>query len=170
MANDLWRTPPEVFQYFNKDYNFICDVAASNENHLCTNYLTEKDNGLTSAWNYSVYASEYVWCNPPYSQPLPWVKKIIYESKTNGIGTVLLLNHDMTTKWASLLLSINCHIIVITGSRISFLNEFGVPTNGNSKGQVVFIIPPYVDTNRKPTTEYVNLSIIMADKNEKESL
>tara|TARA_R110000796_G_scaffold148262_6_gene265127 strand:- start:3296 stop:3799 length:504 start_codon:yes stop_codon:yes gene_type:complete len=167
MANDLWRTPKEVFEYFNKDYNFIADVASSDENHFCDNYLTEKDDGLKSSWKYSVDSGEYVWCNPPYSKPLPWVNKIIKESKDNGIGTVLLLNHDMSTKWANLLLSINCHIIVITGSRISFLNEFGVPSNGNSKGQVVFIIPPYVDSNRKPTTEYVDLSIIMAVKNEK---
>ena len=42
MANDLWRTPKEVFKYFNDRYDFQCDVAASDDNHLDDCYITEK--------------------------------------------------------------------------------------------------------------------------------
>ena len=168
MANDLWRTPPEVFKCFDKQYNFQCDVAASDENHLCENYYTEKDDALTSDWESSftkreyikLFSGEYIWCNPPYSNPLPWVQKVIQESQENGIGTVMLLNHDMSTKWANVLLSVECKIIVFTGKRIAFLNGEGKPISGNNKGQVAFIIPPFVRAG-KPQTEYIALSDIM---------
>ena len=36
MANDLWRTPPEVFNALNKEFQFVADMACSNENKLCS--------------------------------------------------------------------------------------------------------------------------------------
>jgi phage N-6-adenine-methyltransferase len=161
MANDMWRTPPEVFNYFNKDYNFQCDVAASDDNHLVDWYYTERTDGLNSIWIDTLDAGDYVWCNPPYSNPLPWVAKCIWESRYNGIGSVLLLNMDMSTRWAELLLSVNCTIITLTGGRIAFLNEHGKPIKGNNKGQVVYIIPPFTNSLKSPTTEYLKLSKVM---------
>ena len=160
MANDLWRTPPEVFGYFDRKYSFECDVAASDGNHLCNSYFTETLNALTYDWAIPIEPGQYIWCNPPYSNPLPWAEKCIIESKTNGIGSVILLNHDMSTKWASELLSIKCKIIVLTGKRIAFLNSEGQPVKGNSKGQVLFVIPPYV-RDGSPYTEYIELNEVM---------
>ena len=158
--NDLWRTPKEVFKYFNDQYGFVCDVAASDHNHLCDEYLTEEINALTLDWWRHAEPGEFVWCNPPYSKPLPWVQKCIDESIDNGIGSVMLLNHDMTTKWATLMLSIQCEVIVLTGSRISFLNGEGKAIKGNAKGQVLFVIPPYVRYG-EPKTTYLKLSTVM---------
>ena len=164
--NDLWRTPKEVFHYFNEQYGFVCDVAASDHNHLCDEYLTEEINALTLDWGASINSckyGDYVWCNPPYSKPLPWVQKCIDESIESGIGSVMLLNHDMTTKWAALLLSVQCEIIVLTGARIAFLDANGKPIKGNPKGQVIFIIPPYVRWGNAKTT-YLKLKTVMEHK------
>lgn len=159
MANDLWKTPPEVFNYFNIKYHFVCDVAAS-DNSLCDVYLTEEKDALTYPWNTLIGFGEYVWCNPPYSDPLPWVNRCIYQSKIYGIGSVILLNHDMSTKWAQTLLVQECSIIVFTGKRIAFLNGEGEAVKGNSKGQVAFVIPPFM-RHGKPTTEYIPLDSVM---------
>jgi phage N-6-adenine-methyltransferase len=163
MANDLWRTPKEVFKYFNDRYDFQCDVAASDDNHLCDSYYTKKDDALTVDWG-NCYAElcdgDYVWCNPPYSNPLPWVHKIIKESQENGIGTVMLLNCDMSTKWAKLLTKVSCKIIFITEGRIAFLDGKGKAIGGNNKSQMVIIIPPYVRAG-EPVTRYLPLVDIM---------
>jgi phage N-6-adenine-methyltransferase len=174
MANDLWRTPKEVFKYFNDRYDFECDVAASDDNHLCDSYYTKKDDALTVDWG-NCYAElcdgDYVWCNPPYSNPLPWVHKIIKESQENGIGTVMLLNCDLSVEWSSLLVNLECKIIhpIASGSkkdktycngRIAFLNENNQPVAENNKAQVLFIIPPYVRTG-EPVTRYLPLVDIM---------
>ncbi|AUR95716.1 hypothetical protein NVP1211B_20 [Vibrio phage 1.211.B._10N.222.52.F11] len=29
MANDLWRTPPEVFNTLNREFGFVADMASS---------------------------------------------------------------------------------------------------------------------------------------------
>ena len=174
MANDLWRTPPEVFKYFDKQYNFQCDVAASDENHLCDSYFTEKSNALSLEWGFEpLYISHgsYIWCNPPYSNPLPWVQKVIQESQENGIGAVMLLNCDLSVEWSSLLLNLNCTIIHPTASgskkdktycngRVAFLNDNNKPIDSNNKSQAFFIIPPFV-RGGWPQTEYIALSEIM---------
>lgn len=45
------------------------DVAACLEAHVAPKYLTKADNGLLHAW------WGRVWCNPPWSNIGPWVKK-----------------------------------------------------------------------------------------------
>jgi phage N-6-adenine-methyltransferase len=160
MANDLWRTPKEVFNYFNDQYGFECDVAASDDNHLCDYYFTEEIDALSYPWEIQIAPGLYVWCNPPYSKPLPWVKKAIEESQENGIGTVMLLNCDMSTKWAKLLTKVSCKIIFITEGRIAFLDGKGKAIGGNNKSQMVIIIPPYVRAG-EPVTRYLPLVDIM---------
>ena len=49
MANDNWRTPPEVFQYFDSIYHFKVDVCASESNTLCREYITEEENALETS-------------------------------------------------------------------------------------------------------------------------
>jgi phage N-6-adenine-methyltransferase len=162
MANDLWRTPKEVFKYFNDQYSFECDVAASDDNHLCDYYFTEEIDALSYPWEIQIAPGLYVWCNPPYSNPLPWVHKITKESQENGIGTVMLLNCDMSTKWAKLLTKVSCEIIFITEGRIAFLDGEGKAIGGNNKSQMVIIIPPYV-RDGEPATRYLPLVNIMED-------
>jgi phage N-6-adenine-methyltransferase len=171
MANDLWRTPKEVFNYFNRRYDFQCDVAASDDNHLCNGYLTEENNALELDWGFDCNSGGYIWCNPPYSNPLPWVNKCIKESQERGIGTVMLLNCDMSVEWSSLLVKLECKIIhpIASGSkkdktycngRIAFLKENNQPVGENNKAQAFFIIPPYVRTG-EPVTRYLPLVDIM---------
>ena len=160
MANDNWRTPTEVFQYFNKEYNFKYDVCASDNNHLCGKYLTENDDFLAGGIGGLIKCGEFAWCNPPYSNPLPFVQQCIYDSNICGIGYVMLLNHDMSTKWATMLCNIECKHIVFTGKRIAFLNADGLAIKGNNKGQFVAIIPPFV-RNGFAKVEYIPLNCVM---------
>lgn len=48
--------------------------------------------GLTIEWKDKTYV------NPPYSNPLPWVRKAIAESR-GGKRIVMLLKMDTSTKW-----------------------------------------------------------------------
>lgn len=56
----------------------------------------------------------HVFVNPPYSKPLPWVKKAIEESK-NGCVIALLLKHDSSTEWYRLLHEAGWHMMMING-------------------------------------------------------
>jgi phage N-6-adenine-methyltransferase len=172
MANDSWRTPPQVFNYYNKKHNFQYDVAASDENHLCSRYFTEQQSGLTTDWHRVLTPGDYVWCNPPYSNPLPFVNKCIDEAVFSGIGSVMLLNHDMSVEWSSILATVGCNIDVFIasgskadktycGGRIAFLDAEGNAIKGNNKGQIAVTIPPFVAVGRNATTRYLALSCVM---------
>ena len=52
--------------------------------------------------------------NPPYSDPLPWVKRAIAESK-GGKMVVMLLKHDTSTRWYSLLHQAGAKFLMVSG-------------------------------------------------------
>ena len=43
---DLWQTPEKLFNNIDKEFNFVCDVAASYKNTFCKAYLDEEQNSL----------------------------------------------------------------------------------------------------------------------------
>jgi phage N-6-adenine-methyltransferase len=89
---DSWRSPPEVFYPLNAKFRFRFDMAASDDNALCRRYFTAEDSALGRQW-----PRAWKWCNPPYSQPLPWV-----EHAAQYRRTVMLLNQDTSTELARL--------------------------------------------------------------------
>jgi hypothetical protein len=86
MSNDNYPTDEWIKELFN---NFFDPCSLSNGE------LRTFD-GLGSSWK------DKTFINPPYSNPLPWVKQAIEENK-KGKTIVLLLKADTSTKWFSLL-------------------------------------------------------------------
>jgi len=64
-------------------------------------------NGLEIEWKDKTFV------NPPYSKPMPWVKKAIEESK-KGKRIVMLLKHDSSTKWYAKLHEANANILLFS--------------------------------------------------------
>ena len=79
-------TTSETFDPLHKRFEFTIDVAASAENTKLPRYVTEVENGLTISW-----AHERVWCNPPYSNIEPWVKKAHVEVTCGACSLAVLL-------------------------------------------------------------------------------
>jgi phage N-6-adenine-methyltransferase len=130
---DLWQTPVEIFNQLNKEFNFDCDVAASEANHLCEKYFTESDDALINSWG------KVNWCNPPYSDITPWVREAIGEHLRCEKTTVMLVPADTSVKWFKLAYE-SCNEVRFISGRISFINaDTQKPVNGNNKGSVLFI-------------------------------
>ena len=95
--SDLQWTPKELFDRLDSEFGFTLDVAAEDDPnfHRCDAYFTPRDDGLNQSW-----ATEgAVWCNPPYSDIKPWVRKARAEAETHG-GTIVLLTMATTSaKW-----------------------------------------------------------------------
>ena len=92
-SNQEWETPDEIFEPLNREFGFTLDVAASNDNHKCQRYFTEKDDALSKPWD-----SEVCWLNPPYKQTKLWMKKA-YEESRNGVVCVCLIQARTNTNW-----------------------------------------------------------------------
>jgi len=130
---DLWQTPSGLFNKLDMEFAFTCDVAASNKNHLCAEYLTEIENAIDSPWG------DVNWCNPPYSDITPWINKAIIEHDAYNKTIVMLVPSDTSVKWFKLAYE-SCNEVRFISGRISFINAYTqLPVNGNNKGSVIFI-------------------------------
>lgn len=156
---DCWQTPKFVFDYYDRRFNFGCDLAASDDNHLCEHYFTENsgDDGMgalsaTADDGCFTFHDGGVWCNNPYSDITPWVHLCIKLSSETGKPFVMLIPADTSVKWFKLAFEscTECHFI---SGRLSFINaETQKPVNGNNKGSVVFIFDP-----KSPVKQSVHL-------------
>jgi phage N-6-adenine-methyltransferase len=68
-----WETPQDFFDTLNKEFNFVLDVCASEENAKCEEYLIKEDDGKEVDWN---MWDGWKWMNPPYGREIKeWIKK-----------------------------------------------------------------------------------------------
>ena len=76
--NDDIYTPPELFNLLKLEFDLdVCAPKGGLDWIPAKNHYSLKDDGLLQDW-YGL-----VWCNPPYSNPKPWVDKFI--DHRNGI-------------------------------------------------------------------------------------
>ncbi len=145
MDRNAWRTPPEIFAALDAEFDFQIDVAATEENALVDSFITPEINAITSDWLIDGVnnVGTYAWCNPPYDNIGPWVKKAYVESIT-GIGTVMLVMADTSVGWYAEAIKTCQEVRFITGGRLSFLDpETGKPVAGNNKGSMFLIWDPF---------------------------
>ena len=129
---DLWQTPKALFNKLDAEFDFVCDVAASDENSLCDMWITEEQDSFNTSWSFRN------WCTPPYSNITPWVVKSI-EQHRQGKTIVMLVPADTSGKWFKLAYE-SCNEVRFISGRISFVNSATQkPVNGNNKGSVLFI-------------------------------
>jgi phage N-6-adenine-methyltransferase len=159
MSNDNWRTPPEVFNTLNKEFNFVADMACNRENQLCSIGFTENQDSLSFDWDEEIktyftdsVSTKYVYCNPPYSKPMPWVKQAVL-AQSKGLGVVMVLNADTSVSWFAEAIKFLSEVRFLIGDekesggysigRIAFHDAEGNPGKQNNKPQFVLIFNPF---------------------------
>lgn len=162
MSNDMWATPPEVISYIEKRFGKIeLDLCASEKGHACDYYITQEEDFLNESTlrshDGSIHGGSISWMNPPYSNPLPFIKQAIEWSKM-GYAVAGVLNNDSSTKWFLELAEHAQILMPITGGRIAFIDYDGKPINGNNKPQVMFYLAPF--GTKVKQTDYVHIDEI----------
>ncbi|HEY4467266.1 MAG TPA: phage N-6-adenine-methyltransferase [Klebsiella sp.] len=149
---NLWQTPLPLFVALDAEFCLTLDAAASADNALCSRYITEEQNTLTTPWADFLVAPGYVWINPPYCDITPFVQKAASESK-NQIGTVMLVPADTSVGWFREAIKSASEVRFIVGGRLAFINPVtGKPVSGNNKGSMLIIWHPYPRTHCQFTT------------------
>lgn len=163
-----WRTPGWLFAWANQTWGpFVRDVAAEKANALCVEFIDEQQDALNLNTDWGK-KGDVVWCNPPYADPLPWVKASARNAKQNGVTTVMLLNHDHSPEWFYELIHVANEVVNIIGyhgtddkgkekffnGRVAFVNAAnGSEVSKNSKASALFVIRPRKAGGVK--TEYI---------------
>lgn len=86
-VDDRW-TPPELWNALHERFQFTVDAAASHSNAKLPRYWTKEQDGTAQDWS-----GERVWCNPPFSDIAPWVRKA---SETPDALVVILVPANRT--------------------------------------------------------------------------
>lgn len=98
-----YQTPPEFLAAVRNRLrieNFYLDIAASAENAVCDNYLTEEDDALSSVrtWQPLDGYGGWAWLNPPYAHIEPWVAKAAKEAQ-RGAHIAVLVPASVGADW-----------------------------------------------------------------------
>ncbi|MBD2816858.1 phage N-6-adenine-methyltransferase, partial [Xenorhabdus sp. Flor] len=94
-----------------------------------------------------------VWCNPPYSDIGPWIKKAAIECRKQLQPVVMLVPSDTSVGWFKLALETVDEVRLITGSRVQFVPvEQRKKSNGNTKGSMLLIWRPFITARKLITT------------------
>lgn len=96
-AVDDRATTAEVFDPLDDVYSFTVDVAADEHNTKCVRFFDRGTDGLAQSW-----AGERVWCNPPYSDIAPWVRKAWAETEADVVVMLLPANRTEQAWWQDL--------------------------------------------------------------------
>ena len=131
---DEWETPIRLFNALDREFNFTLDVCATDDNAKCGNHYNKADDGLSRRWQTDTYA----FCNPPYSNILPWVKKAVREL-ADGNKSVLLLPNDPSTEWFAECKKNAAEIRFIVGKRVQFDAPKGVQKSSNTGTNIVVV-------------------------------
>lgn len=134
--NDQWATPQWFVKRLalqfcrpalagNQIVQFDLDPCATKSTAKAPKYYTIDDNGLKKKWLGRVFV------NPPFSNPLPWVRKAARQvEKGNADVVVMLLPCSMATNWFHEWVLPYAQIHYIKG-RIAFEDWKGRPKSGN---------------------------------------
>jgi len=137
VTRDLYQTPPLLYRGIDAEFNFLIDVAAASYNHLAPLYIDESMDALGDA----MWPAAPCWCNPPYSNIMPWVEKAA-QAAAHGATVAMLVPADMSVKWFKEAWQSASEMRFISG-RISFIDAVtGKPVSGNNKGSVIIIWKP----------------------------
>ena len=110
-TSEDWETPEEVFNFWNHEYEFNLDAAASADNARCSLFFTKEQDALRHPWVGNV------WLNPPYSHGIgKWLQKAHDEvTKGNAEHVVCLIPARTDTAWWHDYVMKSDHIWLIRG-------------------------------------------------------
>jgi len=109
--SDCWQTPEWLFDDLNEEFNFDIDLCATEDNSKCSLYgadylineFSDKHYNNVKTETFKLFCDTYqisvAFCNPPYSNPKPFIEKAWEDSQFCQI--VCLVKCDPSTRWWS---------------------------------------------------------------------
>ena len=121
--SDEYRTPDEFFAMVDREFSFAFDAACNSGNCRAPRGAKTDEglDGLLVPW------LSPTWCNPPYSNVLPWIKKAIHERDVRGVTSCLLVPADTSVGWWWRHVPHEAHEVRFTQGRLRFVCENGRP-------------------------------------------
>jgi len=134
-ARDEWRTPRWLFDWLDRRFQFDIDLAAAHNNALCATFWSKEADALEQPWHKFKGAG---FCNPPYSDIDPWLRKAVKEATCGFTSVFLISSPNGENHYGDYVFGVASEVIWITG-RLSFVNSEGRAVGGNTRGSAIAI-------------------------------
>jgi ParB family chromosome partitioning protein len=147
--SDQWYTPSEFIESARRVLGGIdldpasCEFAQ--QTVRAERYYTKEDDGLAQPWGGRVYL------NPPYSQPLPFIEKLI--NSPNVTAAIVLKKCSASPKWAQKLLAWSDRVCFVS-KRIAFVDATGMQRKNSDFDNAFFYGGPRPDLFTKEFSVY----------------
>lgn len=126
-------TPRFIFNWMNERYHFDIGLCGAEWNAKIRPFFSKQEDGLSKNWpDYGRNG----WCNPPYSDILPWILKAIKHREI--FRTVFLIPAPNGENLYRYVEESATELILIHG-RLSFIRPDGREMNGNPRGSCIII-------------------------------
>lgn len=162
---DSWETPAWLFNWLNGPCKFTLDAAATEQNKKCDAFC---EDGLSDSW------TEQVFCNPPYGDIMPWLKKAVHEIEIgNCTRAVFVLPADLSSRWGEFVVNNAKQIVFLVGGRVQFVAPKGVKPSSNTKGTMIAVFARQFEFSNVfgyPFTEYYDIKQIMKANEDKNNV
>lgn len=148
---DEWGTPRWLFDLLDAEFGFMLDVCASHKNFKCETFITKVGDGLKLQW------SKRNFCNPPYSNILPWYAKAVEQRDHFGRVTCFVTKYDPSTRHG-VLAAQEMDEIRLVEHRIAFE---GAPSSANFPSAIMVCRPRLYTRKTGARVVYVNYRELM---------
>lgn len=125
-----WYTPRFIIEALTRAAGrpFDLDVCSPRSKHwTAKRCLTIREDGLKTKWP----ARSFLWCNPPYDDPLPWATKMLAHSIAGGNG-VMLVNESASVFWWRAMTT-TADAILLLGDRVRFVDIHERESGSNNR-------------------------------------
>lgn len=136
--SDEKETPQELFDFLAQRYGALeLDVCASRSNRKCDRYygLDNGRDGLDLPWD------RPFWCNPPYSDIMPWAEKVHHEAVHGGACGLVLVPADPSTRWSGILWECAIEVAYLS-PRVTFIENGESIGTGAKQPSAVYVFGP----------------------------
>ncbi len=88
-------TPKRWWNVLNKEFQFTLDVAASHEDHMTDDYITQEEDALKQTWKGTI------WLAPPWDESVLhyWTEKAVLEAQQSFSTVVGILPVRSKARW-----------------------------------------------------------------------
>lgn len=128
--------------------DFDIDAAATHENTLCFEHIDEESDALTGGW-FFYNIGDTVWCNPPFSKKLDFIKQA-YQERKHGL-ICMMLPYEPCTRWWRENVDGKASLVYVPDGRYNYIS----PETGKEVKGVNFCSAFVVFTSLTMPTTYV---------------
>ena len=133
-----WRTPKEFWDVVDAEFHFGLDVDNNSRSARTQACISAGVDALSDDVKWVTSYTPRVWCNPPYSDMLPWVERAGREAMRRRDAVVCLLAPLSAAKWAVFASRVASETRILH-PRLQFQPPPGITASSNSGDNVLYV-------------------------------